>query len=147
MSMWFIFRDDWSDLPSWSFFSFLAVIKFSLNQGPWFSRIHIHVLKSKHPEEYSTKILFHGVLRRYLSQNIDTITGTLWLNRFYIADSTGAHCWSQQYFLSITQLHINPCCCYKCIICDIPLIKCICTVAQLWDTVKPILSRHPRGML
>ena len=31
---------------------------------------------------YSGEILFSGVLRRYVSQNIFTITGTLWLNRF-----------------------------------------------------------------
>ena len=31
---------------------------------------------------YSGEILFSGVLRRYVSQNIVTITGTLWLNRF-----------------------------------------------------------------
>ena len=31
---------------------------------------------------YSGEILFSGVLRRYVSQNIVTITGSLWLNRF-----------------------------------------------------------------
>ena len=31
---------------------------------------------------YSGEILFSAVLRRYVSQNIVTITGTLWLNRF-----------------------------------------------------------------
>ena len=31
---------------------------------------------------YSGEILFSGVLRRYVSQNIVTITGTLWLNKF-----------------------------------------------------------------
>ena len=52
-------------------------------------------LKSKYPEEYSTvdkvrcenvraeEILFRGVLRHYVSQNIDAIT----LNRFDVADS------------------------------------------------------------
>ena len=52
-------------------------------------------LKSKYPEEYSTvdkvrceniraeEILFRGVLRHYVSQNIDAIT----LNRFGVADS------------------------------------------------------------
>ena len=35
------------------------------------------------------EILFRGVLRRHVSQNVDAITGTLWLNRFDIADS---HC-------------------------------------------------------
>ena len=95
MSMWFIFRDNWSDPPSWTCFGFLAMMKFSPNQGPWFLCMHICVLKSKYPGEYLTKIQFHGMLRRYLSQNIDAITGTLWSNRFDIADSTGAHCWSQ----------------------------------------------------
>ena len=33
-------------------------------------------------KDYSGEILFSGVLRRYVSQNIVTITGTLWLNRF-----------------------------------------------------------------
>ena len=32
-------------------------------------------------------ILFHAVLRHYVSHNIDAITGTLWLNIFDIADS------------------------------------------------------------
>ena len=32
-------------------------------------------------------ILFHAVLRHYVSRNIDAITGTLWLNIFDIADS------------------------------------------------------------
>ena len=105
MSMWFIFSDDWRDPPSWICFGFLAMIKFSPNQGPWFSWIHILVLKNKYPEEYSTEILFRGVLRRYLSQNIDAITGTLWLNRFDIADSTGAHCWSQQFLIYHTVTH------------------------------------------
>ena len=116
MSIWFIFRDDWNDLPSWPRFGVLAMIKLSPNQGPWFSCIRMHVLGSKYYKEDSTEILFRGVLRRYLSQNIDAITGTLWLNRFNIADSTGAHCWSQQFlisflishntnFSSITQLH------------------------------------------
>ena len=31
---------------------------------------------------YSREILSCGVLRRYVSQNIVAITGTLWLNRF-----------------------------------------------------------------
>ena len=56
-------------------------------------------LKSKYPEEYSTvdkvrceniraeEILFRGVLRHYVSQNIDVITVTLRLNRFDFADS------------------------------------------------------------
>ena len=32
-------------------------------------------------------ILFHAVLRHYVSHNIDAITGTLWLNIFDVADS------------------------------------------------------------
>ena len=96
MSMWFIFRDNWSYLPSWTCFGFLAMMKFSPNQGPWFSCLHIRVLKSKYSGEYLTKIQFRGVLRRYLSQNIDTITGILWWNRFDIADSTVT--WDQAQF-------------------------------------------------
>ena len=61
--------------------------------------IHSRVLKSKYPEGYSTfdkvggentiaeEILFCGILRHYVSQNIDAITGTLRLNIFDIADS------------------------------------------------------------
>ena len=83
MSMWLIFRDDWGNARSWSRSGFLAMIWFSPNQGPWFSRIHTCVL---YPEEYSTvdnvgreniiaeEILFRGVLRHYVSQNIDAIT-------------------------------------------------------------------------
>ena len=52
----------------------------------------MHVLETKYYKEDSTEILFRGVLRRYVSQNIDAITGTLWLNRINIADSTGTHC-------------------------------------------------------
>ena len=40
-----------------------------------------------------------------------------------------AHTAEANNFPSITQLHINPCYCYKCNTCDIPLIKCICTGA------------------
>ena len=36
---------------------------------------------------YSGETPFFGALRRYVSQNIDAITGTLRLNRLGIADS------------------------------------------------------------
>ena len=92
MSTWFIFGDDLSDKPSWSRLGFLVMMQFSPNQGPWVSCIHTRVLKSKYPEELSTvdnvvreniiagEILFRGVLRQYVSQNIAAITGTLRLN-------------------------------------------------------------------
>ena len=92
MSTWFIFGDDLSYEPSWSRFGFLAMMQFSLSQGPWFSCIHTRVLKSKYPEEYSTadnvvreniiagEILFRGVLRQSVSHNIAAITGNLRLN-------------------------------------------------------------------
>ena len=61
-------------------------VTFSESLGPWFSCIHTCVLKSEYPEEYSTvdnvgreniiaeEILFRGVLRHYVSQNIDALT-------------------------------------------------------------------------
>ena len=92
MSMWFIFGDDLGDEPSWSRFSYLAVMQFSPNQGSWFSCIHIRVLKSKSPEELSTvdnvareNIIAGetlGALRQNVSQNIAAITGTLRLNSY-----------------------------------------------------------------
>ena len=97
--MRFIFDDDWNDAQSWSRFSCLAM-SFSSNWGPWFFRKYTRVLKSKYDEEYSTvdnrekiekkyysgEILFCGVLRRYVSQNIDSITGTQRLNRSWIIE-------------------------------------------------------------
>ena len=53
---------------------------FSPNWGPWFSCNYTCVLKSK----YSGSCF---VVHRYVSQNIDAITGTLRLNEFDIADS------------------------------------------------------------
>ena len=100
ISMRFIFDDDWNDAQSWSHFGCLAMMSFSSNWGSWFFCKYTRVLKSKYPEEYSTvdnrekiekkyysgEILFCGVLKRYVSQNIDAITGTLRLNRSWIIE-------------------------------------------------------------
>ena len=44
MSMWFIFRNDWNDVPCSSCFCSMAMMLFLLNRGPWFSWIYIRVL-------------------------------------------------------------------------------------------------------
>ena len=46
MSMWFIFRNDWNDVPCSSCFCSLAMMLhvFLLSRGPWFSCIYICIL-------------------------------------------------------------------------------------------------------
>ena len=44
MSMWFIFRNDWNDVPCSSCFCSMAMMLFLLNRGPWFSWNYIRVL-------------------------------------------------------------------------------------------------------
>ena len=91
MSMRLIFGCDWNE--AYKLITFFAVwqwCNFPRFRSPCFSCNYARELKSKC---YSEEILFCGVLRRDVSQNIVAITGTLRLNRF-----TLLHVFNYQFF-------------------------------------------------